>query len=251
MNIKLRLPESFTRVGMFAKFTIMFYNTIPYDVDHLYFYEEDTGRGENPFDWVFEQYYDDSFMDIQCQHLGVYTNSKLINEDYLGAIEDAPEFSKMKGMRSKIVIKKCVLDKVAEYINLIEPDTLGVHVRLGPMNTWHPQFGIASTQTYIDKIKELNPKSIYLASDNDESIKKIREAVDCKIIVIKNLMREDIDNMETDNIHINFLYADYYWRQVWADMLLLSRCNELLCRVSNFANAAIIFSDTFKKIHRL
>ena len=253
MNVTLSLRPPVIWGGIFSQFMLMIPNAIHYDVEGL---NMDVNDGynicnDNPFDWVFDQTPDNSYIIVPCKHHGIYTNKEMKRGGYLGAIEDSASFDKMKDICSRIRIKQEILDIVNKYSSLLSPNTLGVHVRLGEMNTIHPQYGIASTRTYIDKINEINPDSVFLASDNDTSIRMIKESVSCEVIVIENLAREEIDNISVDNVHMNLLYKDYYWREVFTDMLVLSRCNELLCRVSNFANATILFSNSFNKIHRL
>lgn len=253
MNIRLSLRPPVIWGGIFSQFMLMLPNAIPYNIDKIHFDVDDGYKltSENVFDWVFDQYYDSSFKDILCEHFGIYTHDNMKRGGYLGAIESSPNFGKMQTICSKLIIKQPIRDKVAEYADQIEPGMLGVHVRLGEMNTIHPQYGTATTETYIKRIKEIAPQSIYLASDNEESIKKIKEAIDCKIVVIDGFEREEIENIQVDNVHMNLLYKDYYWQQVFADMLLLAKCERLLCRVSNFTNAAILFSAPYKEIHRL
>jgi hypothetical protein len=227
---------------------IMISNAILFDkIDKFYFNSTDYRITRNPYDWVFQQEYDESFANFRCVHYGSYTKKGI----ELGNIEESEDYFKFRDVCAKIVMKDNLVERVNYYSNMFGGNTLGVHVRMGDMNSCHPEYGVYSMQDYINKIKEINPSQIFLASDNEESIELIRDAIPCDIITVNGLIREKKCNFEPDGIAVTLLNNEQQWLDVWLDCLLLSKCKELLCRVSNISNAAIIFSNTLTEIHRL
>jgi len=254
MNIKINLQYPCSvGSGIFSKFFILLPTLLAFDVEKVYFFAND-GSGQmtsNPFDWVFEQSYDDSFVEMGGSFEQIFTRNDMIFGCYLGAIEDYSGFEKMKQICSRIVFKEIILNRVKYLSKDIDGDTLGVHTRLTDMNRVHGQYGIKTTQHYIDKINKINPKSLYLATDNNETVTKIKSAVSYKVLVDDTLRRETTEDIRFADVHMNLLYDEDYWQEVFSDMLTLSLCNSLVCGVSNFSNAAILFSKTFKNIYRI
>jgi hypothetical protein len=227
---------------------IMISNVILFDdIDEIYFNSTDKRIDGNPYDWVFKQRYDDSFVNFRCVHYGSYAKRGI----EFGNIEESQYFSLFRKMCSKIAFKDSFVERENKYASMFGNDILGVHVRMGDMNTCHPEYGVYSTRDYIDKIREIDPPGIFMASDNHESIKLIKEAILCPIITVDGLVREEKCNFEPDGIAVTLLNNEQQWLDVWLECLLLSKCKKLLCRVSNISNAAIIFSDTITKVHRL
>jgi hypothetical protein len=243
MNIKLTAFRESHPGGVFSRFMIMLPNAIGYDVDNLYFNPMDYPL--NPFGWVFNQRDGDSYMNIECVNNGTYAKEGM----GIGAIEDAGQFDELRSLCKKIKIQGEISDIVDAMP--IKDGCLGVHVRTGDMNTTHPEYGVYTTQDFIDKILDLKPFQIFLASDNHLSIKKIRESIDCDILFIDGLMRERGDDFNTPSLYYKHMLTKRYWQEAFMDCLSLSRCSELLCRVSNLPNAAQLFSSTIKKVHRL
>jgi hypothetical protein len=243
MNIKLNCGSH----GRFSQFMIMIANALLYDIDKIYFNSRDKRISGNSYDWVLTQVYDESFVNVECVSRSSYTKKGI----ELGAIEESVDFPKLHEICSKIVIKDSLKDRVKSYANTFAGDILGVHVRVGDMNICHPEYGVFHTSDYINKIKEINPSNIFLASDNNESIRLIRESVSCNIITVDGLIREENSDFEPNGIAVKLLNSEQQWLDVWLECLLLSLCSELLCRVSNISNSAIIFSDTITKVHRL
>jgi hypothetical protein len=244
MNIKLNLGA----YGRFSQFMIMIHNTILFDnIENMYFNSMDKRIIGNPYDWVFKQTYDDSYINHECTNLGSYTKKGI----ELGNIEESVDYPKLNDACSKIILKNSLVERVNKYVGIFGNDILGVHVRMGDMNTFHPEYGVYSTQDYINRIKEINPSSVFIASDNHESIRLIREAISCPVITVDGLIREEKCNFEPDGIAVTLLNNEQQWLDVWLECMLLSKCKELLCRVSNISNAAIIFSRTITTVHRL
>jgi len=236
MNIKLNLhivPGS-----IFSKFMQMLPNALPYDVDRIYFNVDDGRIDGNPFDWVMEQSYDETFLNVECPYRGSYTKHGV---DGLGPLEESKDFDKMKQICSKIKLN----------INDGDGCELGVHVRLTDMNVTHPEYGYVTIKDYIDKILELKPQSIFIASDNHKSISDIIDSYTGEVNYIPLMIRCDTDSVNTNIVQRHNLNNNIFWVEAFTDMFMLSKSTELLCRVSNFSNASILFSNSITKIHRL
>jgi hypothetical protein len=239
MNVCLNIGVPY-KMTKFSQFMAMIPNAVPFDVDNIYFCSTDTRIAGNPYNWVFNQSCDESFLNIDC------------NPVWVEKAENCADYYRLKNVCSKIIIKDGIIERVNYYADLFGDKILGVHVRMGDMNICHPEFGVFSTQDYIDKIKIINPSCIYLASDNEESIRLMRKEVSCNIIVAEGLVREKRSDYGQDGIH-NYLLLnnEKQWIDSWMECLLLAKCTELLCRVSNLSNTAILFSNSLTKIHRL
>lgn len=249
MNIKLNYYNT-GDIGIFSRLMRMISNAIPYDVDKINF-TSDNGN-ENPYNWIFDQENDDSYTNIECKYFGSFVPKH--TPSGLGKIEESENFDKLKLLISKIKIKKHILDWVKINSSNFGENCLSVHVRLGDMNLHHPQFGIATINDYVQKIKEVidnnNIDKIFVASDNDESLEILQKHFPTQILFIPNMIRSKISNFSVSPIHIN-LNNPTYWEESLKECLLLSKGNQLLCRVSNLANASIIFSDSTTKIYRI
>lgn len=158
-----------------------------------------------------------------------------------------------------------IITKVNEYVSNfgITENTLAVHIRLTDMNVIHPEYGVFTLDAYINKINEMinihtNINNIYIASDNTESINKLKEYYKniIKITYIEykeNDIRSLYENVNPsfEIVRLNYFNTGKYHIQTMIEMLVLSKCSYFIHRVSDFANFAIIYSDTFKVIESL
>lgn len=194
----------------------------------------------NPFNFVLDQNNEGVTHTVLATPLNNYTN-----------ILEHPNYKKLSKVCSKIKFKSVVLDNIDESI---DENTLGVHVRTTDMNIHHPNYGKSSTDHYIKKISELNKnnefKNIFVASDNHNSIKLIGQEFD---ILYNTVGNRCVDELGKGYIH--YLRNNSSESQLWVDsfveMLSLSRCGELLYKMSNLNNASVLFSNTIKKTHRI
>ena len=254
MNIKLNgFRDGKYAGGVMSRFMWMLPNAIGYDPDNIYFqsYDERWNCG-NGFEWVFNQWYDGTFIDIECENKGMYLK---MGKGH-GALEHSPDYRRLKNLCTKIRFREEVTNVVREYENNLA-GALGVHVRTGDMNITHPEMGNFTTWDFIVAMRELRPSRVFIAADNNDSIIQIRDEVEnrfshkCDIVYIPDLIREAKDTFEDDYTQRNNMQKPEFWQQVFIEALLLSRCSSLLCRVSNVPNVAMLFSRTIKKIHRL
>ena len=57
---------------------------------------------------------------------------------------------------------------------------------------------------------------------------------------------EDTGHLQAENLSTKKL-----WEEAFLDMMLLSKCSQLVCRTSNVVNASILFSDTIQSVIRI
>jgi len=168
----------------------------------------------------------------------------------------------------KFKLKQEIIDIALDFKNKfdINENTLGLHIRLTDMNVLHT-YSKLTLDDYIKKINQVleeNPNidNILIASDNYESIYKI------------------ISHFENINIRVNYLpdlcrsataenSLEWTEKQIWylenkdetikkkfiidsfIDMLCLSYCSYLIYRISNYANFAILYSDSLKQTYKM
>jgi hypothetical protein len=242
--------------GIFSKYIFGIKNAILHEADSYYLNVVDTARTNSDiFDNILDQTlsFDDTIdsdniiNEVDCQHLGNYTK--------FNPIEDSPNLPKYSEIIKKFKIKKELLDEVKYYQDKfnIDESTVGVHIRLTDMNLYHgDDYGWLSFEDFKSK---MNPDVKYfVASDNYESLKKLKELYGDNINYVDGLIRAQL---ETDDTSIMFLNNPVvfknkqFWHDAFLEMLLLSKCGELICRTSDLSNVAVIYSETIKKITRL
>jgi hypothetical protein len=221
-------------------------------VEGVYYTSQNDNIKGNPFDWIFDQWKDDSFVDFHCYTPGTYSKVDTIG---LGPIEKSPLFPKMQDVRRLVKVKSYITDKVDKfYSENMTSKTLSVHVRTADMNLYHPEFGVFGTDDYIAKIGEIlqteDIDRIFVASDNMESIDRIGKVFG-NVVYYDCRFREKKEVFKDDSMHVKNFTNPLLWEEAFVEMLLLGKGCQFLCRVSNLANAAIIFSDTITKVHRL
>lgn len=210
----------------------------------------------NPFDFVFEQNDGlnfDKVIDAYSNH--VYRGNKFGNQTYTD-IFNSPDLNNLKSICNKIKIKDTILNKVTD----INESTLGIHVRLTDMNVEHPIYGIHTTDDYIKKTIDIlnNNKTlnkIFISSDNEMSIEVIKknEQLNKYEIITNKVGNRHIDEKGVGyySYQVTRMTSENFWIDSFIDMISLSKCSELLYRVSNLNNSSVIFSNTIKKTHRL
>lgn len=176
-------------------------------------------------------------------------------------IERSSRFQDYKRVLSKIRFKPELYFHSERFSkeNNITSETLGVHVRLTTMNMLH--WNLYQQLTIDDYIRSIKIefisgkyKNIFVASDNDESIQKLKDEFGDKIITHKDFIRYPKEQHKDffDNIpEYDWFYQKRYWVETFNDCMVLSRCGGLICRESNFSNMAILLSKGYKNIVRV
>jgi hypothetical protein len=201
------------------------------------------------FDNIFEISDDDNNKNIIKIFLPSPKNSFLYANLY-------ERFEDLKKINKKLKYNKLIIDEVEQYTkkNNIDNNTLGIHIRLTDMNSIHPEYGIFSLETFINEtINYLNNNKhiskLFIASDNNESIEEfIKIFPNLTIYYYENKYR--VNNIQDNNYHnqINNLNDKNFIINNFIENIILSKCCGLIHRISDFANYAIINSETFKDI---
>lgn len=250
MTDKVRLH--ITGGGIFSKMMLAIQSIadLGYDLESCYLNIADhralSSEGTNPLDSIINQTYDPSYASVDCRFLDSY-NTK-------NRVEESKEYEKLKHIASQLKYKPELSALVNDYVYMlgIKDNTIGVHIRLCDMNILHgADYGVFSFSDYYFKIcKELKSSNanIFVASDNEESILKLKTIFGNRISYVPNLIRakteiEDSSTLQSDNFR-----STKFWQEAFLEMLLLSKCSTLICRTSNVANMAIISSNSIKKI---
>lgn len=202
----------------------------------------DEGRqvfgGQNLFDSIFDFDYSKTYNSVFCD--GWNTHLDLINHSGLKVLRNKV---------SKLKIKSNILKVVEKYKkeNNIQ-NTLGVHIRQTDMHALHPFYGKFEFDSYtqcIDShIANNNYDNIFVSADSRESLQKMQNYYGKKIKVFN--CKYIVDYEYSDNYHnqlINFCTPDF-WIETFTNMLILSKTKHLIYRVSDYSNAAILFSDS-------
>mgnify|MGYP001173321704 FL=1 len=135
-------------------------------------------------------------------------------------------------------------------------NALGVHIRLTDMDKIHPEYGILNFKEFEKRIdlilkehKEIN--TIFVASDNNESIKKLVDKYSNRIKFIDYLNRCEKESENSYKLQLINHESKEFWEHGFLDMMMLSKCKYLLHRTSNVANASLVFSDTIIKSYNI
>jgi hypothetical protein len=204
-----------------------------------------SGLEYNPLDYILDQELAEEYQDIHVQKMPTYHHKNRVDQDI--------RYYTLKKLANELPYKKEILglvDKQAKKFNINE-NTIGIHIRLSDMNILHGNlYGYTSYEDYVEEInKEIEPdSSLFIASDNFESIKKLQRYYGKKVNYVPGMIRGSTESENTYDLQLdNFIKKDF-WVEAFVDMLLLAKCTKLICRTSNLANMSIITSNTFQRI---
>jgi|694.fasta_scaffold24707_13 hypothetical protein len=239
--------------GIFSKFMYVIQNTqmINTNFDSLYIEnidEKSLINEENIFNNIFEQKIQDNQVSHDCVVVPNY--SKFL------PIEDSKNLNDYKKIVNKLRFTENFNKKFNSYLEKLNIDEnyIGMHIRLCDMNIHHKDdYGSLVFEDFLNEIKKLKEdgKKIFVASDNNESLLKLKSLYNDDIVYVDGFLRGETENEDTLLLQTNHLKDVTFWEEAFIDMLLLSKCETLICRSSNFNNASIIYSNSLKKIIRI
>jgi len=250
-NVKINISAG----GVFSKFMFGIQNAeaLNPEISNFYFNNVDNRAksnnfSQNPFDFVINQNYNNNYIDFNAIHLGNYSK--------FNPIEHSNKLNNFKKIITKIKLTDKLSNLVKDYEKQIQftQNTVGIHIRLCDMNIVHGKdYGVLQYQDFDNCLKQtINEKSkIFVASDNMQSIEKLKEQYGDRIFYIPNMIRASTEVEDTTHFQEKLLGSESIWLESFLEMLLLSKCQTLICRSSNLANASIIFSNTMEKVIRL
>jgi hypothetical protein len=198
------------------------------------------------FDYVLDQKCDSSYEDGGYLHIGkLYTS-----ED---KIELSPRFRDYKTVASRLRFKNSLMKNVALRSQAINWDkTLAVHVRLTTMNQHGHDYADFNTYLRIieKSLKNFNYDSLFVSSDNIESIRQLRECFGSIVIYNEDFQRTQSQNEPSSKWEMENFFKMHYWTEAVIDAMMLAKSKKLICRTSNFSNAAILFGN-YEEIIRI
>jgi hypothetical protein len=242
--------------GVFSKlmFGIQYLESCNIDnVDRFYFNNCDTRATAdnfdgNPFNFVINQSFDNSFESLNAIHL--------VNYSTYNPIEKSSKINNYKKIVAKISLTDRLINLVKHYEKQFgfDQNLIGIHIRLTDMNTIHGKdYGIAQYEDFSNSLKNVLDKKtrIFVASDNDESISKLIEEFGERVFYVPNLKRALREDEDPFSLREKELGNESIWIEAFLEMLLLSKCNTIICRSSNLSNASILFSNSIQKVIRI
>jgi hypothetical protein len=239
--------------GIFSKFMFIVQNAqkINSDFESLYILNNDDRslvNDENIFNHIFDQEIKDDQTLFNCVHLHNYSK--------FSPIELSKNLEDYKKIVSKLKFTENFIKKFNSYLEKLNIDEnyIGVHIRLCDMNIRHASdYGTLTFDDFLGEIQKLKEgdKKIFVISDNNESLLKLKSLFNDDVIYIDGFLRGETENEDTEKLQLNNFKNTRLWEEAFIEMLLLSKCGELICRTSNLNNSSIVYSNTIKKIIRL
>jgi hypothetical protein len=239
--------------GIFSKlmFAIQNIQKIHVDFESVYINNVDVRSlvgYENIFNTIFEQTLIDNQPTHKCLHLGNYSK--------YNPIEHSDNLSDYKKIVSKLKFTENFSKNFEKHLNELKVDDtfIGLHIRLCDMNIYHAkEYGVLHFNDYLNELKKHINKDtrIFVASDNDESIEKLKKKLGDRLYYVDGFIRGKTEIEATDKLQLDNFKNPKLWEEAFIEMLLLSKCGGLICRTSNVNNVSLIYSDTIKKIIKL
>ena len=169
-------------------------------------------------------------------------------------IEHSPRFQDYKNVVSRIKIKPQLLQEIElRSVGVDWSRTLGVHVRLNAVDNARPNpVTLDQYCIQIDYCLENYPyQHIFVATDTNNVIGRLVDIYGTKIITNQNFHRPDVE--DTWGVYaweVTNYFKRFYWWEAFVDCLMLAKARGLICRISNFSNAAIVFGN-YEEIQRI
>lgn len=239
--------------GVFSKFMYVVQNAqiINPNFDSLYIENIDNKslvNEKNIFNNIFDQTIEDNQVSYNCVQVHNYSK--------FSPIELSRNLNDYKKIVSKLHFTKNFNKKFNSYLEKLNIDEnyIGVHIRLCDMNIYHRNdYGNLVFEDFLNEIQKIKDegKKIFVASDNNESLSKLKSLYNDDIVYVDGFLRGETETEDTLILQKNHFKDERLWEEAFIEMLLLSKCGTLICRTSNVNNAAIIYSNTLKTIIRI
>jgi len=238
--------------GIFSKFMRLIQyietNNLTSEKIYLDVTDENWLINENMFDYCFVQEKIPDVESLECDNFFTY--------DKKNKIENSPHFTNYqnfcKNLQFSDILEKLINSYTSNFN--FDSNTIGVHVRLCDMNQIHDKhYGTFSYEDFvkqIDIVIKENTK-IFIASDNNESIEKLKSKYGEKIFYVPSMIRVEKEDSDSYQLQVDNFSNPNFWIESFLEMALLSKCSMLICRTSNLANASICFSNTIQEVIRL
>ena len=210
----------------------------------------------NPYDHIMG-YVLNQQVDRSYEFHGWLPFGKMYTKD--DPIENSAMLSEYKRVLGKFHIQneiKTKVDNLCKLVNINER-TLGIHIRMTTMSV-HSNIENVTFEDYCNVVDEElatgHYDGIYVATDNVESLVKMERRYPHLIRYYPNLCRlptEEITERWQWSWEYDLFFHKRFWQESFMEAMTLARCGGLVCRTSNFSNAAIVFSNSIRKVKRL
>lgn len=204
---------------------------------------------DDPHDYIFN-YIIDQRSDYNYKNLGVLDIGTMFTKE--NKIEKSPKFYKFKQVANSLLFKRHLVNQATSIFDQIDySEVLAVHLRIKDVGGHgHDNFCFDDYVKVIhSELQNFNYKKIFVASDNLVSLYKIKEIFP-DLIIHHEFERSPVEQNDYANWEFYNFFKKKYWETAIVDCLSLSKCRTLICRTSNFSNAAIVFGN-FQEIIRL
>jgi hypothetical protein len=211
---------------------------------------------ERPYDHIMG-YVLNQTTDKTYEYKGFLPIGKMYTKN--SPIEDSNRLSDYKRVLNKIHINNEITTKVDNLCKLVNINsrTLGVHVRMTTMAV-HTNYNPITHEDYCRTIDNQlatgDWDGLYVATDNVESLVKMEQRYGHIIRYYPNLWRLPTEQI-TERWQWSWEYEAFFhkrfWQESFMEAITLSRCGGLICRDSNFSNAAVVFSNSLRRIIHL
>ena len=203
---------------------------------------------QNPYDKIFNYFLVQHF--DQTYKIGNLPISKMYTKE--NPIEKSLYFYRYKEIISKIQIKNSLISRAIELFRTRDIDKiLAVHLRIKDIGGHnYDQVLFSNYVQAIDReLKNFSYDNIFVAADNLQSLIKLKEIYG-NLIIHNDVERSDTDNDDYARWEFENYFKKKYWESSIIDCISLSKCKNLICRTSNFSNAAIVYGN-YSEIIRL
>lgn len=193
-------------------------------------------------------------LDSTYQSLGALPIGKLYTQH--DPIEHSARFAHYKRVLKRLNIHSHIYKQADDHCvsMAISPRCLGVHVRLTTMNLL-PLPKVISIENYFAAIDQEMESghydSIFVASDNTESLHKMEQRYGGIVRCCHDFLRWPVEEVLDWTWEVDALHQRRFWVETFVDCMILARCGGMICRNSNFSNAALVFSDSIQRVTRI
>ena len=198
---------------------------------------------EDPFERLLN-YILDQKTDSTYKHGGMLPLGKVYTR--VDKIENSSRLKDYRRVISKIRFKKSTyIDAQRIFNGLQKNKVLGVHLRLKDVyEHGHDNAGLGDFTRAIDAaLKNYNYEKIFVASDSVPGIDVLKSLYGSDMILHHNHARSSVLDSDGGAWEWRNLFKKKYWDHAVVDCFSLAYCRSLVCRVSNFSNAAIVFGN--------
>jgi len=226
--------NNFDEINIFLKFKGFNKKLSRYDVN----------KSSEEIELFNNKSFQDLFIDIPREHkiFDLIDNSLEINK----ILSNVNNYKIAK----KLNWNNNIINKINHYKDIfIDNNTLGVHLRFTSMSMHNDIYGNVTINDYIKKIKiyieKYNIKNLFIAADNIESIKIIKDVFsNIKINYFENFSRQTTSNDSSCQFEIiNRSSNKESYTEVILESIMLSKCKYIIYRVSSVSLLAILLSD--------